>query len=281
MRCTTISLDGLPTRFFSAGEGPALLLLHGIGMGGDCYLRNIPALSEHFRVIAPDMLGHGGTALPELHGTPPALAMARHVCTLLDALDVPDCVVVGSSFGGLVAALMYLESRSRVTRLVLAGSGSAFSPPEVQAKALRASMANALDAMKDASLEGLRHRLRNIVHDAGAVDEILIFSQLTTYAQPTVGKAYEKIILDTIAAASDRSGQTANRTHELTLPILMVAGCNDIRAPIELQERQVTKFADARLLKYENCGHFPFLEYPTRFNADVIGFALEQRHIGE
>lgn len=273
MRCSIINVNGISTRYFAAGEGPVLLLLHGIGMGGDCFLRNFPELSRHFRVIAPDMLGHGATTLPDLEGIPPALAMARHVHALLRMLNVERAVAVGSSFGGLVAALLYLEQKSLVSRIVFAASGSAFSPPDAQANALRASMANALGAMREPSLEKLRQRLRNIVHDEGSVDEALLLSQLTTYAQPAVPQAYEKIILGTIASSADQTGQTAHRIAELDLPILMIAGCNDIRTPLASQERYVTASSTATLLKYEDCGHFPFLEHPSRFNADILRFA--------
>lgn len=274
VKCSTFDIDGVTTRCFHAGEGPqTLLLLHGIGMGGDNYLRNIPALSERFRVIAPDLLGHGGTTLPELRGVPPALAMARHLRGLLAQLQVRECVAVGSSFGGLVGGLLYLENSSLVRKLVLAGSGSTCNPPDVQARTLRASLNNALPAMRDASIEVLRRRLRNIVHDESSVDAALVLSQLTTYARPEVAQAYEKIIEATIDAGDEPSGRTAHRLSDLRLPILMVAGRDDIRAPIELQERYVALFPDARLLVYERCGHFPFLEHPERFNADLADFA--------
>ncbi|RYG34569.1 MAG: alpha/beta hydrolase [Burkholderiales bacterium] len=275
MKCSSITIDGVSTRYFSAGSGDTtLLLLHGIGMGGDSYLRNIPALGERFHVIAPDMLGHGATKLPPLNGVPPALAMARHLLGLLRTLDIDTCVAAGSSFGGLVAALLHLEAPTLVRKLLLAGSGSTCNPVDVQSRTLRASMDNALGAMREASTNVLRRRLRNIVYDDSGVDDALILSQLTTYAQPAVAQAYEQIILATIDAGHDPSGRTSHRLHELRLPILMVAGCEDVRAPIELQEQYVQRFPDARLLKYERCGHFPFLEHPERFNADLTDFAL-------
>ncbi|RME08974.1 MAG: alpha/beta fold hydrolase, partial [Ardenticatenia bacterium] len=104
--------------FIEEGEGPALLLLHSGGMSSEEWRRHIPAFAKHFRVIAPDLPGHGRSPLPE--NEPLSIgAMARAVRTLLDDLGIAEAHVLGSSMGGAVALRLTLDAPERVSRLIL------------------------------------------------------------------------------------------------------------------------------------------------------------------
>lgn len=272
MRAKFVDVNGIETRVLIAGQGPPIVLLHGVGMSGDCFHRNIAALAADFQVIAPDLLGHGFTGYKGFDGLPPPLAMARHVAGLLDLLDVRECCVVGSSLGGLVAALTYFERPDAVRKLVLAASSSCFNTPEQQQSTLKASSANALTAMRDPTLDGLRTRLRNIVFDDTGVSEELLLVQLTSYASPERARAYVDTIGQTIDTIFDPAGQVSHRLDRIGIPVLMVAGRDDIRTPVDRQIAGVARFPRARLEIYERCGHFPFLEHPRKFHDDLTGF---------
>lgn len=272
MRAKFVDVDGINTRYLVAGAGPAVVLLHGVGMSGDCFHRNFEALAQDYLVIAPDMLGHGFTGYRGFDGLPPPLAMAKHVVALLNILGVRECCILGSSLGGLVAALTYFEQPGLVNKLVLAASSSCFNTPEQQEKVLKASAANALNAMKDPSLEGLRKRLRNIVFADSGVSEELLLVQLTSYAYPDRAIAYADTINRIIDAIYEPSGQVAHRLNQIEIPVLMVAGQEDIRTPVDRQREGVGRFPSAHLEIYEQCGHFPFLEHPLRFYDDFMDF---------
>lgn len=272
MRAKFVDVNGVNTRYLVAGAGPAIVLLHGVGMSGDCFHRNFDALARDFTVIAPDMLGHGFTAYPGFQGLPPPLAMAKHIVALLNVLDIKECCVLGSSLGGIVAALTYFEQPGLVNKLVLAASSSCFNSPEQQEKVLKASAANALNAMKDPSLDGLRKRLRNIVFADSGVSEELLLVQLTSYAYPDRAVAYADTINQIIESIYDPAGQVAHRLDQISIPVLMVAGQDDIRTPVDRQKEGVSRFPSAQLEIYEQCGHFPFLEHPLRFYDDLVEF---------
>lgn len=272
MRAEFIDVNGIRTRYLIAGSGPTVLLLHGVGMSGDCFHRNIEALAKDYQVIAPDMLGHGFTGYRGFDGLPPPLAMAKHIVGLLDVVGVRDCCALGSSLGGLVAALTYFERPGLVGKLVLAASSSCFNTPEQQEKVLKASAANALNAMKDPSLEGLRGRLRNIVFAESGVSEELLLVQLTSYAYPDRAIAYADTISQIIETIHDSSGQVSHRLNDIDIPVLMIAGRDDIRTPVDRQIAGVNRFPFAQLEIYEQCGHFPFLEHPLRFYDDFTAF---------
>lgn len=272
MRSASIDINGIETRYLEAGSGHPLLLLHGIGMSADCFYRNISELSKSFHLIALDMLGHGFTGYAGLAGLPPQLAMARHAAIFMSKLGLPRYSVVGSSFGGMVGSLLHLEQLAEVNALIFAGSGSIFNTVEQQAEILRASANNALAVMQAPTFDSLRKRLHNIVYDAESVGTDLILTQMASYASPIRAKAYAEIIEQNLATNTDPRGQIKWRLEKMELPVLLIAGENDPRAPVDRQRQGVGGLKDGALIVYEACGHFPFLEYPQRFNADVREF---------
>ena len=103
------------------GSGPNLVLIHGITSSSRTWDAVIPALAEHYTVIAPDLLGHGRSAKPR--GDYSLGAYASGIRDLLAALDVPSATIVGHSLGGGVAMQFSYQFPERVERLVLVDSG--------------------------------------------------------------------------------------------------------------------------------------------------------------
>lgn len=91
-----------------AGDGPALLLLHGTGAATHSWRDLLPLLAAHFTVIAPDLPGHGFTDTPPAHALS-LPGMASAVQALLAALAARPVLVAGHSAGAAVAALMALD----------------------------------------------------------------------------------------------------------------------------------------------------------------------------
>ena len=99
----TITVDGLATGYLEAGEGDPVVLLHGGDFGASAELgweRTIPALTEHYRVLAPDMLGYGRTAkvLDFVDGRGMRI---RHVAAFCAALGIDSAFFVGNSMGAI------------------------------------------------------------------------------------------------------------------------------------------------------------------------------------
>jgi pimeloyl-ACP methyl ester carboxylesterase len=104
------------------GSGPALLLLHGFG-GSRADWRQLfdpDALAARFRVIAPDLPGHGETGGP----CPPRIhrASAAAVLALLDELGIAECAAIGCSMGGNTLLHVATEDRRRLRAMVIAGA---------------------------------------------------------------------------------------------------------------------------------------------------------------
>ncbi|HEU5149716.1 MAG TPA: alpha/beta hydrolase [Iamia sp.] len=106
-------------------ERPAVLLVHGWTVTADttfapCY----PALADRYRVVAPDLRGHGHSS-PAPHGTR-LEDLADDCAAVLDALAVERAIVVGYSLGGAVAQLLWLRHRERVAGLVVCSTARHF-----------------------------------------------------------------------------------------------------------------------------------------------------------
>jgi pimeloyl-ACP methyl ester carboxylesterase len=116
----TIEVQGLSTRYLTAGEGPPLLLLHGLGDNALDWRWVIPALAHNCRVYAPDLPGSGGSAKPDTDYSP--AFFTRFIAAFLDTLGVERAVVVGNSLGGLIGLRLAMAEPDRVVALGLVSS---------------------------------------------------------------------------------------------------------------------------------------------------------------
>ena len=116
-----LELHGHPVSYRMAGEGPAVVLVHGLALSSATWRGVMPALAERFTVVAPDLLGHGESAKPR--GDYSLGAYASGIRDLLVALDIERATFVGHSLGGGVAMQLAYQFPERCERLVLVASG--------------------------------------------------------------------------------------------------------------------------------------------------------------
>lgn len=115
------SLEGRPLYYMDRGKGAAVVLLHSYLANAFMWTPQIRALEQHYRVIVPDLWGHGSSgALPE--GVDDLTALTGHMRSLLDSLDLETFFVVGQSVGGMLAAELAFTAPERVNGLVLMGT---------------------------------------------------------------------------------------------------------------------------------------------------------------
>src|SRR3954471_19050042 len=114
-------LHGHRVRFHRAGDGPLLVLLHGIASTADTWSPVAEALAARHTVIAPDLLGHGDSAKPR--GDYSLGAYASGVRDLMIALEIDSATFVGHSLGGGVTMQLAYQFPEHLERLVLVSSG--------------------------------------------------------------------------------------------------------------------------------------------------------------
>lgn len=118
---------GTRTRYFEAGSGPVVILLHGSSLAIDAWstwYNTIPALARDFRVLAPDLVGFGRSDAPVDGKHVPRLERRHHVSAFIEALGIARCALVGHSEGGFIAALLAVENPGLVDKVVVVSSGA-------------------------------------------------------------------------------------------------------------------------------------------------------------
>lgn len=119
-----------------AGQGQAIVLLHGIGSGAASWLQVAQGLHQRARVIAWDAPGYGHSA-PLPMASPRATDYAARLVSLLDALEVERCVLVGHSLGALTASAFAKHHPARVSQLVLLSPARGYGARPDQGRAVR------------------------------------------------------------------------------------------------------------------------------------------------
>ena len=124
-----LELHGDRVAYREAGAGEALLLIHGMAGSSATWRAVLPQLSKKYRVVAPDLFGHGESAKPR--GDYSLGAFAVSLRDLLDELGITRATVVGQSLGGGVAMQFTYQHRDYCERLVLISSGGLGPGPEL------------------------------------------------------------------------------------------------------------------------------------------------------
>ena len=274
MQVRFIDVDGIRTRCLIGGKPGAypLLLLHGYGGTADVWMRNIDALGEKYYVVAVDMISSGFTDPVDTGGKPPQPATVAHLRKLADKLGFRQFCPMGTSYGGLICALLYFDMPDRVNKMVLQGSGSAFNEDEALVATLRNVKKNFGPLMDGPTIEGVRASVTKQVYDPKSIPEEMIHVMATAYAQPWMRKAWEQGIDGLLDIEACRPYRVLSRLEKLDVDTLVVWGREDPGAVYASAVAAVKRMPRARLLTFEKCGHKPMYEHPQKFNDEIRAF---------
>ena len=266
-------VHGHKRAFLRAGEGPALLLLHGIGNNCQTWAGVIERLAESHTVVAPDLLGHGDSDKPR--GDYSIAAYANGMRDLLSVLDIEKATVVGHSLGGGIALQFAYQFPERCERIALVGSGGL--GPELSA-GLRAATLPGAELVLTA-LTGVSGPLRMgfaAVHRVGQVAGWRRVRDLAEAGDALLAlKNVEarRAFLRTLRGVADTHGQAVTALDRLylanSIPMLVVWGSRDPIVPALHAETVRTLVPTARVEVFQGAGHWPHLDDPDRF-CDVL-----------
>jgi len=272
-----ITLHGNHVTFLRAGEGPALLLLHGIAGSYETWAPLIPALADEFTVIAPDMLGHGGSAKPR--GDYSLGAYAAGARDLLLALGHESATVVGHSLGGGVAMQFAYQFPAHTDRLALVSSGGLGDEVNIVLRAATLPGSElVLPLITKAWVTGTGRRIANWLGAIGlqpGADMTEIARGYASLADPEARQAF----LLTARSVIDHRGQRVSARDRLYLadsvPSLIVWGERDRIIPCAHGKRAASEMPGSRFELFEGAGHFPHLERPIPFARLLARFVNE------
>lgn len=274
MRAMFLEVGGVRTRCLVAGEEhrSSVLLIHGFGLSADVWVPNIKELGRRFHVIAPDMIGHGFTGAVSLNGAPPHQVYLDHLVALAAKLGLSDYCPVGSSFGALMAALLHLRDPRAIRKLVIVGSGSCFNNDDEQVVAAEGAYKNQAPMMENPTYEICHARMANIVYDVSTVPEALLQVQMTAYAQPEAHQAWAEGMMGMMQYDEIKPFRIYSRLEQIAAETLIVWGKQDKRGIYSRAVEAARRIPDARLIAFDECGHFPALEESSRFNSCLADF---------
>jgi pimeloyl-ACP methyl ester carboxylesterase len=272
-------LHGERVTYLHCGEeGPLVLLLHGISSSADTWERMLPLLGGQARVIAPDLLGHGGSAKPA-NGDYSLGSWAAGVRDLLVALGHTSATIVGHSLGGGVALQFAYQFPERCNRLVLVGSGGLGQEVHKGLRAMALPGAEHVLPLLVAPLvrrfgDGLLDLLGKVNLQL-ATDARETWAGMGTLTDPDARRAF----VHTVRAVVGVSGQRVSAIDRLYLseevPTLLLWGADDSVIPSRHGQDAHDLLPGSRLEVLAGAGHFPHRDQPEQLTGHLLRFLAE------
>ncbi len=235
--------------YFDTGSGEVIVLLHGFCGSSEYWSSVIPTLSKHYRVIAPDLRGHGKSTAPNEHDQ--IEDYAEDVLHLINQLKVDKVTLLGHSMGGYIALAFAEKYSDRLHAFGLIHSTAL--PDSEQAKTGREKNQQIIRQ------QGMEYFIKQLVPKLFAPDHVVNMKEKIRKVEEIGFQTSAKGAIAALRAMKDRP----DRTHILeqsNLPILLVAGENDMLIPVKntftIKNENITEGL------IDGAGHMSMIEVP-------------------
>jgi len=253
-----VQVNGKELAVEVTGEGPVVVLVHGLGGTSNFYQPQVAALAERFTVVRPDMEGSGRSPVT---GALSIEGFAADLAALIDALGVESARVVGHSMATITVRTLAAEYPGKVSHLALLGAVPAPLPEAGQqgqhdraAKARAGEMPAIADAITaNATSEATR---RDHPATAAAVREMVLRQDPEGYARSC----------EALAGAGDPGPVSPD------LPLLLITGADDGVGKPEVTRALAEAHGSAVVDYLDNCGHWTALERPHEVTEHLVKF---------
>jgi pimeloyl-ACP methyl ester carboxylesterase len=286
MKPRQLSIHGHKLSVIVAGDGPVLLLVHGMAGSSATWKHVLPALARRFTVVAPDLLGHGASGKPR-RGEYSLGAHANVLRDLLHVLGHDRATMVGQSLGGGLVMQLAYQFPERCERLVLVGSGGLGREVSLLLRALTFPGAEyafplvCTPVLRDACNQLASWLYRVGMRAAPSIEEV--WRSYCSLADTDTRRAFFR----TLHSVIDLGGQSVSATDRLYLtsqvPSLIVWGADDRLIPVSHGVAAHEAMPGSRLEIFEGAGHYPHCENPARFIDVLVDFmeTTEPAHLSE
>ena len=273
-----IYVGDVKARYWSVGQGPALICVHGILRFAEDWLWNIDALAENHRVYAVDLVGYGCTDKPDIDYT--VDDFAAFINGFMIALGIERAALIGHSLGGGVVLNMAYRHPEKVERLVLVASAGLGQEVHLAFRMASLPMVGELCARPNRAI--IARAFQEVVHDPAAITDEMVDQAYRRFYMPGAREALLKTIRAGLALSGVKPALLAAIKAALpaiTVPTLIIWGKQDPVLPVSHALLAVENLPDARLRLLDECGHFPMFEHPQAFNALVKAFLAASAEI--
>jgi pimeloyl-ACP methyl ester carboxylesterase len=265
-------VDGLRIHYQEFGEEnkPVMLLIHGYSASNFTWKTVAPMLAEQgFRVIAPDMIGFGFSSKPSWFDYTIS-SQSRVIERFMDRLGIGSALVVGSSYGGAVAAMLTLDYPERVSKLVLVDAVSndeALNHPLVHL-VKTPLIGELLGAFLVDSKAFVRHRMKTSLSPSNY--HLVTDARVNGVHRPLHAADGHNSMLHSVR--NWQAQRIEHDAHLISQPTLLIWGEHDVVIPPHNGRTLHRLIPNSRLVMFKNCGHVPQEECPADFARVVSEF---------
>lgn len=271
-----LKVKGLKVRYFDEGEGPIVLLIHGLGGSAVNWFKNIGPLSQKYRVIAVDLPSFGKSEIPK---RPPENIsydyFSQFLKDFLSKLKIKRVTLVGNSMGGGTAISFTFKFSKMVDKLVIvAGAGLG---REISLYKLLICPFSVRTLSRVLSCKTLSNRLAKlVVYDLETLDE----ASVSAYVDWLKNANVQDVLAKMGPRAVDLGGQKrlfVESLPKISRPTLIIWGRNDRVLPFKQGLRAHELIKKSKLVIFNHCGHVPQLERPKEFNKVLLKFLAKTK----
>lgn len=244
-----------------SGDGPGLVLLHPFPLNHHFWDDLVPPLSERYRVVVPDLRGHGQSEL----GDGPA-SMEKHAADLLrlcEAESVDKASFVGVSIGGYVLFEFWRQHKEKFASLVLSNTRASAETAESRANRLRI----ADEVLRDGSEAFIDDMLGKLLAPATKLER----PDVVEAARTMMRSMSAEDIAGVQRGMADRP-DSIETLSTIDVPTLVIAGEEDI-PPLSAAELMRDRIPGSRLEVIAGAGHYAAMERPQEYSRLLLQFA--------
>lgn len=254
--CKHINIEGCEIRYYTAGKGDPLVVIHGGGGDASTWLRNIEELASHYTVYAPDLPGYGGSQ--PLDGKYYIPELTNFLDGFSDNLGLERFHLVGHSLGGGVALNYALHSPHKIKKLVLVSSLCLGREIAFWVRLISIpTLLRLLGAVTLSVFRGIKWVVKKVLKQ---VEFVIPFSP----ASVNIGGS--------VATFREQTMVLADRFTEVLPPTLVVWGARDNIVPVRHAYAAAKVIPDCQLKVFDKRGHDVHREDVTEFSNVVRGF---------
>ncbi len=268
---TFVTLGGIKVRYLEAGEGPPVLLVHGLGTSMVTWYCNIDALvSGGYRVLALDLPGHGDSDKPKNLDYDPAAA-AELIRQFLVELELDRISLVGNSAGGLVVGLFSLAYPQQVEKLVLVAPGGLGRHVTWLLRILSIPVLG--EIFYQPRLQSPMNLAKRIFFCPPPIlAEVLPEMERVRNLPGTRHAAIQSIRSSVNLLGQRKKSYILDRLRDLKRPLLTIWGEEDAIIPVS-QAAAVRRALPRSVTRViPECGHWPHMEKAEQFNDLLVRF---------
>ena len=259
----TIQLDDVELYYREVGTGTPLLLLHGLTLSGLMWTPQIRELSKKYRVVIPDLRGHGKSSVPDrgysFHN------YAIDIKQLLDYLDLQKAHIIGLSLGGAIATEFSVAfTESVISTIVISTMPPHFEPNDIWVQTLT-------NFRKIRDEFGLNYAVENILLKEPIFGKINIGINDWMNLKNAIHKFSGNPMNDE-NLHQEHPDKLLESLPMLDIPFLIMTGENDYQTFIDASDTLAEAISNSKRVIINNSGHLCTMEKPEQVNLEILSF---------